>query len=208
MFLAKVSRFFKSTSASAMALIAVGITVSGTSASAGQGDSFQAVQKIVLSNIQQSQIGMLELNWKVGEQADYSIDMGFFSGTLVMKVDSETSQGFWMSQNINLGPMGRQRAEMLLDKVTGEILEYKVDGRRQDPPEAGNMEMVENREDRVTVPAGTFKCMYVKMRDTSNNQEMQAWINPGAVPIVGMLKQVSPSQLGEVTVELTGFRNL
>ena len=55
------------------------------------------------------------------------------------------------------------------------------------------------------MPAGTFDCLYAKIRDTDKNEESEAWINPDQIPMMGMLKQVAPGQFGKVTLELTAF---
>lgn len=144
------------------------------------------------------------LNWHVGDKAEYNLKMAFFEGTAVMKVASETNEGFWLNQDIDLGPLGQQKAEMLIDKNTGKILQYKVNGQDQQIPDQGDVEVLETSEANITVPAGSFDCMYVKMKD-GEGQIIEMWVNPTAVPIMGLIKNVSPSQLGEVTLELTGF---
>jgi hypothetical protein len=77
-----------------------------------------------------------------------------------------------------------------------------VNGKEQAPPEQ-DIEVIEVKEDTVTVPAGTYKAVYIKAKDKKQNQEIEQWANPKEVAIMGMIKTISPSQLGKVNVELT-----
>ena len=61
------------------------------------------------------------LNWKVGETNNYSIDMGFIKGSMVMSVREIVADGVWLDQNIDLGFAGKQVVQTLLDPNTGEI---------------------------------------------------------------------------------------
>ena len=166
---------------------------------------------INMSEIQDTimgEVGIMGLPWKVGETADYTLDMGFIKGTMVMSVREETSQGFWMVQDVDLGGMGKQVIEVHLDKNTGAIIEMIVNGQKQNPPAPGNTEIEETRQDNITVPAGTFECIYARIKDLDKNQTSEAWINPSIIPIVGLIKQIAPGPMGNVTVELTGFNKL
>ncbi len=145
------------------------------------------------------------LPWKTGEKASYNIDMGFIKGTAVMTVREETTVGFWLDQDMDLGFMGKQKVEIYIDKQTGKILELRVNGKKQQPPEPGQTEVEETKQDRVTVPAGTFDCIYARIKDISKNETSEAWINPSIVPIMGLIKQVAPGAMGEVKLELTSF---
>ncbi len=147
------------------------------------------------------------LNWKVGETNNYSIDMGFIKGTMVMSVREVGADGVWLDQNIDLGFAGKQVVQTLLDPNTGEIKKMIVNGKEEAPPK-NNTEIVEVKEDKITVPAGTFDCIHARLKDKTNNQESNAWINPQLIPISGMLKAVQPSQLGEVTILLTSFKKM
>jgi len=147
----------------------------------------------------------LGLNWKVGDSTDYKLSGGIMQGTARMFVREETAQGFWLQQDLDVGMFGKQKVEVLYDKTNAKVLELIVNGQKQTPPEAADTEIVETKHDRVTVPKGEFECMYVKMRDKKNNQESEAWINPALIPVSGMIKTISQSQMGPVTLELTGF---
>ena len=147
------------------------------------------------------------LNWKVGESNNYSIDMGFIKGTMIMSVKEIAADGIWLDQNIDLGFAGKQSVQSLLDPNTGEIKKMIVNGKEEAVPK-NNSEIVEVKEDHITVPAGTYDCIHARLKDKDTNKESNAWINPQLIPISGMLKAVQPSQLGDVTILLTSFKKM
>ncbi len=160
-----------------------------------------------LSKQVKTQVGTFGLGWIVGETANYKLNMGPLSGTMVMSVDSENDRGFWMSQNVEIFGQ-KQLIEVLIDKNTGEVLEMRQNGEPADiPEEAGETEVVEQREESVTVPAGTFDAIYIKARN-EKNEESEVWVNPRDIPIAGMLKQTAPGPFGKVVIELVSFKDL
>ena len=175
----------------------------GVSAQAGL--SFGQELFLHQHDVMTKQIGVQNLNWKVGDENNYQIDMGFIKGTMQMRVREIGNDGIWMDQNVDLGFAGKQTVNVLLDPVTGEIKRMIVNGQEQEPPKQ-DVEVIDMKEDRVTVPAGTFDCIHARIKDRSNNQETNAWINPRLIPLSGMLKTIQPSQLGQVTMSLTSFR--
>lgn len=159
----------------------------------------QIAQSVVLEA--QARAG---LNWKVGDTNNYSIDMGFIKGDLTMKVREEVADGFWLNQDVNL--MGQmQKAEALMDKNTGEMKKLIVNGKEQEVKKP-NLEVIEMKEDTVTVPAGTFKAIYIKAKNKDDNTVVQQWVNPKEIPVSGMAKSIAPTQMGmDMTIELTSF---
>lgn len=155
-----------------------------------------------------AQVGPFGLDWKIGEAIDYSLDMGFIQGKMRMEVKTENNEGFWVHQDVDLGFMGQQKIEILFSKVDGRVLKIIANGQEQQLPDPNNMEIVEMKESNVTVPAGTFDCIYARIRDKQQNQESEAWINPSIVPISGMIKTIAPSQFGKITIVMTGFNDL
>lgn len=158
-----------------------------------------------LSQTAMGEVHTQGLDWKVGDQNAYNIDMGFIKGTMIMLVRENGADGIWMDQNMDLGFAGKQNAQILLDKNTGEIKKMLVNGKEQQVPKQ-NVEVVEIKEDKITVPAGTFECVHARLKDKDKNEESNAWINPQQIPLSGMLKTVQPGQFGEVTVVLTSFK--
>ena len=148
----------------------------------------------------QDQAEIQGLPWTVGDETNYKINMGFLQGTMKMRVREETDQGFWVNQDVNL-MIQQSRIEVLFDKNDGSIIRMIVDGREQEPQEQ-DIEIIETREDTVTVPAGTFDAIYIKARDNNQNQEIQQWINLRDIAISGMAKAITPGQFGEVVIEL------
>ncbi len=147
---------------------------------------------------------LLALDWKVGDQASYSLKMSMVNGTMLMNVREITAEGIWLDQDVDLGPFGKQESDLLVDQETGEVKKILVNGQEQQIPE-NNSEIVEAKDDRITVPAGTFDCIYAKIKDTKTQEITEAWINPELIPVSGMLKTIQPSQMGNVTLELTSF---
>lgn len=158
------------------------------------------------SNYQADNLG---LNWKVGEKADYSLEVGsFIKGSMKMSVRELNDKGFWVNQDADLGFAGKQKVEILYDKYNGAVLEMIVNGEKQTPPDPAEQEIVETKNEQVTVPAGTFASLFVKLKNTKDNKITDAWINPEKIPISGLLKTNSDSQMGKVKIALTSFQKL
>lgn len=151
-----------------------------------------------------SDVSALALKWKVGDKANYSISIGgFINGTSDSFVREVLTNEIWVQQDMDLGFAGKQKIEILFDRATGQVKKLLADGKEQSLPDASNVEIVETKEDRITVPAGTFDAIYAKIRNKSDNTIQEAWINPQEVPINGMVKALADSQFGKVTQELT-----
>lgn len=147
------------------------------------------------------------LPFKVGETADYKLSLGgFLEGTMNMLVREETADGIWLEQNIDL-MIQKQKVETLFDKETGQVKKVLVDGQEQKLEQGEAPEIVESKPDTITVPKGTFECSYVKLKDKEGT-ETELWVNPELVPIMGLIKMASQSQIGPVTIELTDFKDL
>lgn len=152
----------------------------------------------------QSTVETYRLDWRVGDTASYNVNMGFISGTMVMKVASVGEEGIWMHQDMDLGFAGKQKVETLIDQNTGAIKKMLVNGKEEQVPEQ-DLEIISTNEEKVTVPAGTFDSMHVVARERGKTDDINVWMNPLVVPMSGMLKQVAPGPIGEVTVECTSF---
>lgn len=144
--------------------------------------------------------------WAVGDTADYSLDLGgFLKGTMKMFVREITSEGLWLEQDIDI-QIQQQKVETLLDVETGRVKKVLVNGEEQKMGDPADTEIVDSKPDNVTVPAGTFECSYLKIHDKKQNSDSELWVNPELVPMVGLIKQAATSQIGPVTIELTGFQ--
>lgn len=188
-------------SAAVTALVA---TMTFTSAHAEQSAFAQFSQPLIDSVQIQSNVSTMGLKWKVGDKADYKMSVGgFINGTIKSFVREDNGTEIWVQQDMDLGFAGKQKIEILFDKATGQVKKLLADGKEQQIPDASKLELVETKEDQVTVPAGTFKAVYAKIKDRDSGNIQEAWINPQEVPINGMLKVLADSQLGKVTQELT-----
>ena len=82
-----------------------------------------------------------------------------------------------------------------------------VDGKEQAVPK-NDIEIVDQKQEQVTVPAGTFDSIHITIKDKANNGDLsEQWVNPRDIPIAGMVKTLANSQIGKVTMELTSFKH-
>ncbi len=168
-------------------------------------NAFSATPFDVLAQTQQNLIQKSNrIGWVVGDTANYSVDMGFIKGSMVMSVASIGTDGVWLVQDMDLGFAGKQKIESLLDPNTGEIKKMIVNGKEEQVPEKPQLEVIEIVDETITVPAGTFACTHARLSDKSNGDELNMWASQ-AVPLSGLVKQLAPSQFGQVTILLTSF---
>ena len=163
----------------------------------------ETVSKVVTATVETQNV----IDWKKGDTNSYDLDMGFIKGSMVQTVREITSEGMWVDQNMDLGFAGKQTASQLIDPATGQIKKMIVNGKEQEVPK-NDTEVVEVTEANITVPAGTFDCLFAKIKDKKSGDITQAWINPEKVSIGGMLKIIQPSQFGNVTIVLKSFTKL
>ncbi len=149
------------------------------------------------------------INWKVGDFHDIKIEFAFGGGTgkkLATKEDT-AKNAIWLVTTISL--MGQnQKTEVLYDRATGKVLEMIVNGKPQEVDgESGEVEILEQKETEITVPAGKFDCMYIKAAITNQGEKMEveAWVNPIDVNLDGMLKTTLQTQIGPLSLILAKF---
>ena len=145
------------------------------------------------------------VNWEVGDYLEYKLDMGVFQGTMKMYVAKIVARGIWLNQDVDLGQMGQQNMEILINPNTGEVIEMIVNGEQQEPPKQGPQEVILQEEVQVTVPAGTFDAIHMKIKNKDDGKVTEAWINPYDLPITGMIKTIAPGQFGDVKIDMTSF---
>ena len=188
-------------------LVMVTLVIFGTAnatATVSAKSPFEIFQQMTIQPVVGKQlVGLGLINWTVGDNAKYNMDMGFVKGTMVMSVTSITTDEVWIAQDMNLGFLGQQKAETLIDTNTGAVKKMIVNGKEQEIPEQ-DLELIEIIDDTVTVPAGTFDCQHVRLKDNKSGDEIKIWSN-ATVAMSGMVKTIQPGQFGEVTVELTSF---
>ena len=146
------------------------------------------------------------LDWKVGDENNYKLNMGgFLNGTMKMSVREIGTDGIWLVQDVDL-TIQKQKIEVLIDPNTGAIKKMLVNGKEQEVPKS-DIEIVDQKEDKVTVPAGTYDAIYIKIKDKAQNDQIsEQWVNPRDIPLSGMAKSLADSQIGKVTIELTSFK--
>ena len=143
-------------------------------------------------------------NWKVGDSVTYSMDLGFFgTGELVKKVTSDEGEAIWVTTESKM-PMGQQEVKTLHRKSDGKVLKMLVDGKEQayDEPK---IKILDQRPEEVTVPKGTFKSIYLKVRDETQEADIEVWINPIDIPVGGIVKTVIQKDFITATMEMTDF---
>jgi hypothetical protein len=167
----------------------------------------QLMRTLTLADIAHSQANLL--NWKVGDFHKINIKFVFGGGTGKKEVTKEekSQNAVWLVTTMNL--MGQnQKTEALYDRATAKVLKLIVNGKEQEVGgEDGEIEIIEQKETEVTVPAGKFDCMYIKAKTNAQGQEttIEAFINPIDVNIDGMLKMILGTQFGPLTLELASF---
>ncbi len=183
------------------AMVALGM-VSQARAEVQVNLDFQAIQQSAMMSAK----AFTGLKWKVGDQADYKIAIGgFINGTSHTFVSKDEGAMIWEEEDMNLGMGQAQKVEIQFEKATGQVKKILANGQDQALPDSSKMKVIDMHEDNVTVVAGTFKCIYVKIHDSGTNQDQEAWINPQQIPLSGVLKVNGQSQFGPVTQELTKF---
>ena len=147
-----------------------------------------------------------QISFKVGDEADYKLNMAsFIQGTMKMTVKQSDSTALVIDQDVDLGQMGKQSCEETLNPSTGALKKLVCNGQDQSTADQGSQQVEQEKQDTITVPAGTFKCLYVKAKNTKDNSESELWLAPNQVPVGGMVKTLAPSQIGQVDVELSSF---
>ena len=161
----------------------------------------------VLAVVDTVQSAQNMINWQVGDFQDLDVKMIFGGGSSHKEVTKEeTAQNaIWLKNNISL--MGQnQVSEALISRADGKVLKLIVNGQEQQLGDE-QIEIIDQKETNITVPAGTFDCMYVKAKITARGQtqEIQMWANPIDVNIDGQLKAIIASSFGDITMELKQF---
>jgi hypothetical protein len=146
-------------------------------------------------------------DFKVGDTANYSLKMGFIPGTMTMTVTDVQPSEVTLNQTVSLFGQ-KQECITKMDPNTGENKGTVCNGQQQQAGSPDDIELVEQKEDTVTVPAGTFVCLYIKAKQKSSGDTIEQWINPSEIPVLGMAKSTVPSQFGQTVIELTSFKKM
>jgi len=150
------------------------------------------------------------INWNIGDRMEYKLSGGggLLTGTMVKAVTKfedvggVKDLGLWLKQEVSM--MGRKEViEALLNRNTGEILKLLHNGQEQQIPD-DKPEIISQEYTSVTVPAGTFKALYIVAK-TKDVSKLEVWMNPTDTVMEGTLKQIVPTSFLTLTFELTQF---
>lgn len=144
-------------------------------------------------------------DWKVGESTTYVIKFGRqFKpvGTLLNKVTKNSGNSFWMQQSTNMAGMNYV-VDYEIRKSDGKVIQALYNGENQQFPDF-TMETVSETQTRITVEAGTFDVTFSKHKHPQINA-LETWIANSGVPMDGIVKQYSVTQMGIYVTELKSF---
>ena len=177
-------------------LLALGFTQ--LSAHASLQDIATTVAKQSLAQVQEALI-----NWKVGDRMNYKLTVGgFVEGTMNKAVTEDTGKTLWIEQIMDvLGQKNEVKIE--INKEDGTVVKMIVNGEEQEAP-TGEIEIISQEFTKVTVPAGTFECVYIKAK-TEEVESIELWANPAETVMDGALKQKMNTGMVDITMELLSF---
>ena len=156
-------------------------------------------QKLVANAVHQ------QMTFKAGDTASYSLNIAsFIQGTMVMTVKSVSPSALVIDQNMDLGTFGKQDCVETVNPATGALTSLVCNGQAQTPNQ-GTQTVEKESHETITVAAGTFKCIYAKLKNSSDNSESEVWINQTQVPVGGLVKTLQNTQVGQADIELTSF---
>ena len=147
------------------------------------------------------------IRWKVGDTAEYDVSVGSFGkmGTMKKFVASEEKGAIWMRQEVKLS-FQNEVIEVLLSREDGTVLKMRRNG-KDEPVPNDPLEIISTEYADVTVPAGTFRVLYVVAKNKQVSK-IELWLNPQETVMDGSIKTVMASQVGAVKMEMTRFQRM
>lgn len=131
-----------------------------------------------------------KLNLKVGEFQNRDLKKsGLRLGTLKSWVDREESDGVWLLNEVKVILKPKQLIEVLIQRKTGKILKYIVDGEEKTPPDVTKMEdceVLSEAAETIKVRAGTYKTERTIAK--CDEDIMAVWTNYGDVNMGGFVR--------------------
>jgi hypothetical protein len=191
-------------------LAIIGLVAVTAAPAAQAADLFSAFTNpnLIVNSGDESALGYL-INWKVGDGAEYNVDMGLpFKGTMVKSVTKDEGDTLWFNQTVDL-LIQKQSIDVQIDKTTGKTLKELVNGQEQTidntPPT-----IVSQDYTSVTVPAGTFKAIHIvaKTQQDGKDVQIEEWANPKETPMDGSIKMIMTTQGQTITMEMTKFTKM
>jgi hypothetical protein len=180
--------------------LAMGLMLSVSANASSVNDILTTTQQMVMADANTL------VEFKVGDMTSYKLKVAVINGTIKMTCTAVNGAEVTLRQEADLGFAGKQDCTIVMDTSTGETKSMVCNGQNQQPGEPAEYEVLEMKEDNVRVPAGTFVAVYIKARNKTKNEVIQQWASPRQIPLGGMVKAITPSQMGEVVLELTAFK--
>jgi len=147
------------------------------------------------------------IDWEVGEWQEFVVHTSFGEGEMRKVVESEEDGAIWVVTDLSiLGQVQNTRA--LVRRSDARILRFIVNGNEQTPPsEEQEIEILEQRTETITVPAGMYETLYVKIRAMQQGREIiqEIWLAPNEVVMEGSVKIRIPDNLFNVEMELVRY---
>ena len=167
-----------------------------------QGEKQEIIQELLIRTLHQSVRASNLIDWEVGEYTTFKLSSAFGAGEMKKYVDREEGEAIWVISNVSL--LGQnQKVEVKISRVTGEILEYIENGQKKAPPSNEPPEIIEQGEERITVPAGTFDTIRMKLK-TKEGQNLTIWLNPSQIALEGTA-QMEVQGVISIKMQLTAF---
>ena len=143
------------------------------------------------------------INWPVGERAVYDIKAAFGNlGMMTKWTDREEGNAVWVIAEVT-GQM-QQKQEILMDRATGQCMKMISNGSEAACPGAGDMEIISQDEQSVTVPAGTFDTIHITLKVNNQPQvkQIEVWMNPRDIVMEGLAKTKLETSFMPVDIDL------
>lgn len=145
------------------------------------------------------------IDWKIGDYSNYNLDLGFFGkGKVHKEATKEEGNAVWVVTTAKI-QSGDQKIETLISRADGKILKIIVNG-KEEKYQDHDLEVTLKEESQVTVPAGTFKAIHIKITDHTEKMDIESWLNMKEIVLEGMAKSiVKKNMFLNITTELTDF---
>lgn len=194
----------KLSSALSQFVIVASLLTSSISFSAEYNPFTPSLTQLVLSQ-QYSPFAMLD--WKIGDKMEYDVKMGFFGkvGTMQKEVTGEQGDTVIFQQKIVMQSQN-ELVEVWINRYTGAVEKIIRNGKEEEIGDDG-LEIIEQKDTTVTVPAGTFDALYIHAK-TKQVSKIEIWMNPNETCMDGALKQVMKTSLAPVEMLLTSFHKV
>jgi hypothetical protein len=128
------------------------------------------------------------IHWKVGDTNTYYLQYGLAGLDLIESVNKINQEGLWVQQVAYHAGQKVQVVDILYDQNNGSIKKILLDGKQQSVSDYNNNEVIEHKQDTVTVPAGTFDCHYMLLKNKKSGKLSKVWLNPEISSIGGLLR--------------------